>query len=253
MKKDILYLFILAVAAGIIVSLFQEQEHLKDRLALAPPLSETTVCPPCAEATSLLVEEPTPLISHEPQETGKKVSTHEEHDTLKRYRESLISMKLNAIEQFVPLTEDQTERLRDKYSLEFTPGVRGESLEAILGKEQATFLNDQRDKAFERGQQEAREREVFFWSRKLSLTPTQESFFLNALDDTETEIEKWKHEQKARSLQARTLLFFEETKRRRELLREKLGDVLSKDQMDTYVEQEAQSAAADVELWHSPN
>ncbi len=252
MKKDIIYLLLLSVTAGIIISLYQEQEQMKNELTLLSSNTLVEECAPCPECSPCT---PKREALHE---TASSLSQHgtntkgEESQTQKQYRDYLLSMKLNAIEQFVPLDEDQTERLRDKFSLELTPGVKGEQLEAILGKEQTAFLREQREIAFERGKVEALEREVFFWSRKLNLSPTQESFFLNALDDTEQEIIKWRSEQKAQSLQARTLLFFEETKRRRKLLREKLGDVLSEEQLDSYVEQESQSAAAEVELWHSP-
>src|SRR5690606_26844475 len=87
-----------------------------------------------------------------------------------KLNEQKIRAKISAISKFVPIDQSQIERLREKFTLENDPNnTSAESLEAIIGQENANFYKEQRKKAFDRATQIAIEKEVLYVARRLAL------------------------------------------------------------------------------------
>ena len=162
-----------------------------------------------------------------------------------------LKWKVSAIEKFVPLTDDQRERLRDKYAKEKQGEGEAESLDDILGAESAKFYREQVQAAFKRVQDEEVEREVVWLSRKLSLSAEQESSVKAILSNVEAEVRKdGSHASSSSTPQDRVKNMIAENRRRTELKNEQLKQVLTPDQFRTYLQSEAESSSADVEVFH---
>lgn len=184
-----------------------------------------------------------------------------EHDdsSEEKQREAL-SWRVSAIEKFVPLTEEQRNRLVAKFQEESRAGQAGEEsraekLEEILGDENARYYREQVKAAFERVQNEETEKEVLWLSRQLNLAPEQErsmrAVFLDVERTVESEFGPSSHGSKT-SPQERVKAMIAESKRRRALRSEKLQAVLPPDKYQAYLRSEAESAASDVEVFHDP-
>lgn len=102
-----------------------------------------------------------------------------------------LSWRISAIEKFVPLSDEQKERLREKYTKERAgEGEGAESLEDILGAESAAFYRERVQAAFKKVQDEEVEREVVWLSRTLSLSKEQEGSVRTILANVEAEVSK---------------------------------------------------------------
>ncbi|MEY4669726.1 MAG: hypothetical protein RL518_2425 [Pseudomonadota bacterium] len=169
-----------------------------------------------------------------------------------------LSWRISAIEKFVPLTPEQKERLREKYERESAARGSGEeveteSLDDILGAENASYYREQVQAAFRRVQNEEIERESVWLSRKLGLTAEQESSVRQLFERVESEVsEAQDHGQARGSPQERVQQLIAENRRRSELRNAELARVLSPEQFKTYVQLEAQSSTSDVEVFHDP-
>lgn len=181
---------------------------------------------------------------HESEENGT--------DPSEQYENRVVAMRLGSIGHFVELSDEQRERLREKFTNEVRrSGETTESLVDILGAEKAQFLQEQREAAYQNSTTEQFEREMYYWSRKLVLNLEQEQFFVNALQETEADLAEWRKGQgPPTSPRQGALWFLEEGQMRRKILRDRLKDVLSKEQYADFLKLEAQSSAADTELWH---
>ncbi|MEY4700085.1 MAG: hypothetical protein RL326_272 [Pseudomonadota bacterium] len=186
-------------------------------------------------------------------------SAEQDASSEEKQREAL-SWRVSAIEKFVPLTEEQRNRLVAKFQEENRAGQAGEEsraekLEEILGDDNARYYRDQVKAAFERVQNEETEKEVLWLSRQLNLAPEQErsmrAVFLDVEKTVESEFGSSSHGSKT-SPQERVKAMIAESKRRRALRGEKLQAVLPPDQYQAYLRSEAESAASDVEVFHDP-
>lgn len=212
---------------------FQELKVAQERVAqLESELKRLTTIP-----------QPAPHVAHEA--TADETPPPESDESLK--------WKVSAIEKFVPLTDEQRERLRVKFSKEKEGAGEGEaeSLDDILGTESAGFYRDQVKAAFKKVQDEEVEREVVWLSRKLSLSPAQESSVKSILSNVEAEVAQGRsHVSSGATPQERVKNMIAENRRRTELRNERLKTVLTPEQFTTYVQSEAESSSADVEVFH---
>ena len=164
-----------------------------------------------------------------------------------------LKWKVSAIEKFVPLTDEQRARLHDKYAQERQGQGEGETetLDDVLGSESAKYYREQVQAAFKRVQDEEVEREVVWLSRKLSLSAEQESSVKVILSNVEVEVSKGRtHAPSGATPQDRVKSMIAENRRRNELRNEQLKQVLSPDQFSSYLQNEAESSSADVEVFH---
>lgn len=170
----------------------------------------------------------------------------------------VVKWKVSAIEKFVPLNDEQRQRLREKFEKE--EDVRSgeepdsESLEDIVGEENARFYHQQVKAAFQRVQEEEIDREVVWLSRQLVLTQEQERSMRSVFEVVEKQIAEeaaGKGRRAARSPQQRVTAMIAENRKRTELRNEQLKPVLSPEQYEAYVRTQAESSAADVEVFHN--
>lgn len=163
-----------------------------------------------------------------------------------------LSWKISAIEKFVPLSDEQKERLREKYTKE-RAGEEAESLDDILGSEGATFYRERVQAAFKKVQDEEVEREVVWLSRKLTLSEEQEASVRNILGNVEAEVTRGTtHGQSGATPQERVQVMIAQNRRRSELRNEQLRRVLTPEQFQAYLQAEAESSSSDVEIFHDP-
>lgn len=165
-----------------------------------------------------------------------------------------LSWRISAIEKFVPLSDEQKERLREKYTKERAgEGEGAESLEDILGAESAAFYRERVQAAFKKVQDEEVEREVVWLSRTLSLSKEQEGSVRTILANVEAEVSKGgAHAQSGATPQERVREMIAQNRRRSDLRNEQLRLVLTPEQFQAYLQAEAESSASDVEIFHDP-
>jgi hypothetical protein len=167
-----------------------------------------------------------------------------------------LSWKISAIEKFVPLTPEQKERLREKYERESDAQAHGnevevESLEEILGPENASYYREQVQAAFKRVQDEEIERESVWFSRKLGLSEEQETSMRQVFERVEAELGTTGHtSNSAKNPQERVRAMIAENRRRSELRTAELSRILTPEQLQVYARIEAESSASDVEVFH---
>jgi hypothetical protein len=169
-----------------------------------------------------------------------------------------VAWRVSAIEKFVPLDPDQKERLRDKYERESTAAANGEeveteSLEDIIGSENASYYREQVQAAFKRVQNEEIDRESVWLTRKLGLSPDQESSVRQIFERVESEVTQSKLTgHSSGTPQDRVRALIAENQRRSELRKEELSRILTPEQLRAYAQLEAESSASDVEVFHDP-
>ncbi len=174
-------------------------------------------------------------------------------------RAEAIKWRVSAIEKFVPLTAAQKDRLSEKFKRESESNgeePEAETLDDILGAESASFYRQQVSAAFQRVQDQEVDKEVVWISRQLSLSADQERSVRSVYSRVESEVQKEfggeGHGTTPRSAQDRVKLMVQENKRRRELINSQMKDILSPEQYQAYLRNEAESAASDVEVFHDP-
>lgn len=166
--------------------------------------------------------------------------------------------RISAIEKFVPLSDDQKERLRRAYARQAddteNDGAPPESLDDILGVENAEVYREQVRQAFTKMQEEEVDKEVVWLSRQLNLSSEVETALRRVYGDVETQLKEERREQRqpevARSRQQRAQEIVDENRRRQQLLLERLKGVLSPDQYQGYARIQSESAGADMEVFH---
>jgi len=167
--------------------------------------------------------------------------------------------RVSAIEKFVPLSEEQKQRLSDKFIKEGSSEdgeVETESLETILGDDNATFYRQQVQAAFQRVQDEEVEKEVVWVSRQLSLSQEQERAVRDVYDRVEQQVRAEAsvggHGAPAASSQDRVRQMVQESRLRNTLRQSMLKDVLTPEQYQTYLKNESESASSEMEVFHDP-
>lgn len=169
-----------------------------------------------------------------------------------------VAWRVSAIEKFVPLSPEQKERLREKYQRESTASADGaevesESLEDIIGSENALYYREQVQAAFKRVQNEEIDRESVWLTRKLGLSPEQESSVRQIFERVESEVSQSKLAGHSNGTpQDRVRALIAENQRRSELRKEELSRILTPEQLRAYAQLEAESSASDVEVFHDP-
>lgn len=220
----------------------QEITRLKLRVAQLEDEKKSAVSHSATPLPGIAAEE-----SHEVGEAGAAISSQ---DT--------VSWRVSAIEKFVPLNPEQKERLREKYERESTASANGEevqseSLEDIIGSENASYYREQVQAAFKRVQNEEIERESVWLTRKLGLSPEQESSVRQIFERVESEVsESTAPGHSSGTPQERVRALIAENQRRSELRTNELSNILSPEQRRAYAELEAESSASDVEVFHDP-
>jgi hypothetical protein len=188
-----------------------------------------------------------------PVEPTVAPSTSEDRDAAVRWR-------VSAISKFVELSDEQKQQLEDKYREERAAQEEGrdskaEALETIIGEEKAKEYRQQVQAAFDRVRDEELDKEALWIARKLSLSSDQERSVRSVFLEVDAQIEReFGDAQKgtASSPQQRVIRMIAENRRRLELRSEALQKILSPEQHEAYVQTEAQSASADVEVFHGP-
>lgn len=170
-------------------------------------------------------------------------------------REESLNWKITAIEKFVPLSDEQKARLKEKYKAERDARERGEQVQAeklddIIGPENAKYYRQQVQAAFKRMEAEETEKEVLLMARQLSLSSQQEESVRKVFADVESRLESEQQSGESTSAHDRVKMMVEENRRRNELRSEELKKILSSAQYQTYMASQAESAAADVEVFH---
>lgn len=166
--------------------------------------------------------------------------------------------RISAIERFVPLSNEQRSRLQGKFAEEQLAHEEGrestaESLDDILGADNAQVYRDQVDAAFKRVQKEELERDALWMARKLGLSTEQEGRMRAAFDEVEQVVasEFPPTQIGARETpQKRVMRMIAENKRRVQLRAERLRQVFSPEQYEAYVKAESESSASDMEVFH---
>lgn len=270
------------------VSALWQQSHAAAGAVSAPPVHEETLLQPktVAVPAPTLAPDPHPAsgAAHgeaRPEKAGRGSAQR---------REYRVNARISAIEKFVPLSAEQRERLRAKFAAEIdqeddptitvdeNPGAASgaeqpqaaeraepvppetETLEAIVGDESARYYRDQMKQAFDRAQQEEQEKDVLLLARKLSLTPEQEGQLRDVVRGVEAQVREELKAQNpttsrargGQSMQQRMQALLAENSLRKKILDERVKPVLTAEQYQMYLEQQAESASSDLEVWHSP-
>lgn len=160
--------------------------------------------------------------------------------------------RISAIEKFVPLSEEQRQRLTVKFERDAQGEEASESLEDILGTESAAFYRTQVKAAFERARNEAVDREIVWLGRQLALNAQQERDIKAAFDAVELELDtnELPDSVKATTGEERVKAMIAENKRREELRQERLKAILTPDQLIAYMRVQAESSQSDIEVFH---
>jgi hypothetical protein len=173
-------------------------------------------------------------------------------------RERAMAWRISTIEKFVSLDESQRQRLREKFQQERDAQSEGreqqsETLEEIIGEEKATLYRQQVQAAFERVQNQELDKESVWLSRKLGLSSQQEqqmrAAFISVESQIDREFESNPHGDGG-SPQARVSKMIAQNRRRVQLRADALKPVLQPEQLQEYLKEESQSAAADMEVFH---
>lgn len=265
MRAGLLILCGMIVGAGGAVLLRSNQEHTTSIVMTPPP--ERLSCESeleqhreriaqlerrvAAESSSVPeLQEPPEVATTPPSDPSV---AQEEGDAAVKWR-------VSAISKFVDVTDEQKERLEQKYREEKNAQEEGresqaETLEAIIGQEKAGEYRQQVHAAFARVRNEELDKESVWIARKLSLSSDQERSIRVVFADVEAQIESEFADSTqgvARSPQQRVTRMIAENKRRLELRSAALQKILSPEQHTAYVQTEAQSSSADVEVFHGP-
>lgn len=159
-----------------------------------------------------------------------------------------IETKISSISKFIQLSDNQTARLRNKFSAELDPGNKEtESLDEILGKDNADFYRQQKKAAFSRMLQESIEKEILFVSKKINLNQLQEDTFRKIYNEVEEEIKLKRESEKNSGINTLERLVLEE-KLRNKLLAERMKEILSPSQYKEFINY--QSGNQEMQLWH---
>ena len=166
-----------------------------------------------------------------------------------------IEWRVSAIEKFVPLTEDQKDRLMAKFKAESTDpdsSIAKEELDSIIGEESARVYRDAVRQAFVNARNEEIEKEVLLLSRKLALTPEQESGVRTVYQSVEQEAAAEHEEQGNLTGEERLQKMIARNQERSKRLSELLKPLLTPEQYTAYAQYQSDSPDSDLEVFHSP-
>ncbi len=169
-----------------------------------------------------------------------------------------VAWQLSSVEKFVPVSDEQRARLTQKFAEERKAREEGressaESLEEIIGVENAQVYRGQVKAAFERVRNEELDKDAVWLSRRLGLAPEQELRMRSIFEDVERVVSAEYAPPPLGSgtnPQQRVQRMIAENRRRVELRAERLREVLPADQYQAYIKSESESAASDMEVFH---
>ncbi len=171
-------------------------------------------------------------------------------------KEFAVRAKLSNIEKFVPLTEDTRARLTEKFTAEVNdPNAQTESLENIIGQEQANFYRAEVKKAFVKVRDEELDKEVLLLGRNLALSAPQQQRLRDVYVAVEQQIDELYGDPEQRyrfkgTMEERLKRMMETSRYRRDQLAEALKGVLTAEQYEAYLKEEAASAEGELGVWH---
>jgi len=191
----------------------------------------------------------------EPQGVGN-IHEHAKVDA----KSQALSWRISAIEKFVPVTAEQREQLEAKFQEEQQAIEEGressaESLDQIIGEENARTYRDQVQAAFKRVQDEELEKDALWISKNLGLAADDEQKLRAIFSDVERELQSDLSSgdgSQRESPQQRVTRMIAENRKRVELRSSRLKSVLSPEQYQSYLQAESGSAASDLEIFHEP-
>lgn len=172
-------------------------------------------------------------------------------DKSEQERREALTWKVSAVEKFVPLTDEQKLRLQKKYEAEAKGGVEGaetDTLEDIIGQENATFYRQQVKAAFQKVRDEELNKEVVWLARQLNLSAPQEQAVQQAFQAIETQLAQ--DQRATASSHDRVKSMIEEDRKRNELRGAQMKELLSPEQYQAYAKSQAESSSSDVEVFH---
>lgn len=166
--------------------------------------------------------------------------------------------RISAIERFVPLSVEQKRRLHAKFledhrAQEEARESGAESLDDILGAEEAQVYRGQVDAAFKKVRQEEIEKDSVWIARKLGLSADLEQQMKAVFEEVELLIDAGRaqfQETAAESPRMRVVRMIADNKRRVELRAERLRQLLPPDQYQAYLLAESESSASDMAVFH---
>lgn len=231
-----------------------ELDKVKQNAAKAPegaqvtshsPHSATSVSPTSASSTETGNTNAVPSPS---ETTRHRASENPQTSSESRRGE----WRASIVKKFLPLTEEQSARLSKRLQED---GAKrrsiAESIEEEFGKEQADFYRSELGKAFERSEQESLEKDVFYLSRKLSLSPAQEAALFAAYRDAAAPSGEATRENLANADRSANLnSVLERETKRREMLNQRFQTFLTPEQLAIFAQLEAQSSGRDLQMWH---
>lgn len=164
----------------------------------------------------------------------------------------IAAMQVAAVGRLLTLDDLEKEALQEMYESRHDQGAANSSLEQILGEERAKVIRDEQRKAFSRSDLEDVERDAYYFSRKFNLSEDQELQVLNALTEVQTQINDEGKLSTATTPRERMARILADAKLYRRFMMERMQKILSAEQFEQYAKYDQESAAADMELWHSP-
>ena len=197
--------------------------------------------------TTPAVPEPAAIVETVPEET-QKAEAQQRSPMYPRAQEWRTEVRLNQISEFTALTEEQRERLKEKYWAEAAGSTDTESLADILGEELAAEFEAERERLRETRRARRVDNEVYRLSRTLSLSADQEEetkVIVSEVNDEVREIaremlpfERAHNPDEINPREAmQTMKDLQDT--RRNMINERLRDVLSDDQYNKLLEDQA--------------
>ena len=222
-------------------SLVRCEEELKMRDAELAQLKSNLVAPPQVVPQTEVAASDNVLPTDDPQR-----------------REQANSWRISAIERFIPLSDEQRTRLQAKFTEDRRAQDEGresnaESLDDIVGEDEARGYREQVNAAFQRVRDEELEKNSLWMARKLGLSAEQEQRMRSVFEEVEQAVEaEYPPTQvgSGETAQTRVLRMIAENKRRVELRANRLRQVLAPDQYEAYMRAESESSASDMAVFH---
>jgi len=226
-------------------------------------IAETAPSAPAQLVPSLSAEAIPPQLSSAPL-TAPVSQTSPSYDSRKAFT---IRTRIGAIGRFVALSEDQHNSLHAKFEAEEALKEKNlsdeeynqeleklESLEEIVGAQTAIDYRNGVNETLERVRIEQTEKDVLLTSRQLDMTPEQEQKYRDIASQVEKEIEASNPvpvgQVVQRNMEDTLRLLKKQNEMRQKLFSDRLKGVLSDEQYNKFLEQQALSAEQQLGFWH---
>ena len=198
--------------------------------------------------------------SHQVRGSQDSSASDHQHASSESADDEAVRWRVSAIEKFVPLDDQQRERLQRKFAGDAVGESDGEgsseTLEEILGEENARFYTEQVSAAFTRYRQREIESEVLWFSRRLALSSEQEQSMRDVFSGVEQQLQGPSDPSNAPDANSATSArqgvkeMIAENRSRAELRSQQLKSVLTPEQYQNFLKAEAESPQRDMETFH---